>query len=386
MNLLRKLTAFILVFILLSGTVAVMSAAVYVDDAPEEAAEIAPVAAAVSDTLTEVSADGASYTPRLSAPAATNPYYYSDKNVFYKYGWGMPNCTCYAWGRAYEITKKEPDLCVYSAYLWYDYNIEYGIYPYGSEPKLGAIACWVYTSGDCGHVAVVEKIENNQITFSNSAYSGTLFYTNTAPINDPSDGRETWIFQGYIYVCDYENPDADTNTVSATDGDPDADEPVSGDAYIITDEDGVNLRTKAGTSSDVIGSIVFGKTLTVTKIESADGYIWGYTTYNGRKGWFALDFAEPVQRDDEEPPATEPVIEEPPVTEPADDDKPSGPIIGDVDSDGMLTILDATRIQRLLAKIVEADEYMLSVGDFDGDGNISVLDATRIRREIARID
>lgn len=202
----RRLALFTLAFCMLAGAVAVISVVFRSTpaDSPVAAPVIAPVARVKSpddDADPPAEADDI-YHPRLTAPSLSNPYYYSDSNLFYQYGWGMPNCTCYAWGRAYEITGEEPDLSLGSAYLWYDYNIEYGVYPYGSEPRLGAIACWTYTDGAPGHVAVVEKIEDGVITFSNSAYSGTVFYTSTAPIDDPCDGRETWIFQGYIYVAD----------------------------------------------------------------------------------------------------------------------------------------------------------------------------------------
>ena len=64
-----------------------------------------------------------SFTPRLSAPDYSNKYYYNgDYNVFYKYGYGMPNCTAYAYGRAYEILGKEPKLSWNGAGQWYGYN------------------------------------------------------------------------------------------------------------------------------------------------------------------------------------------------------------------------------------------------------------------------
>lgn len=232
MDMIRKLAVYLIAFGTLAGTLAVISASVYAgvpaDDpvAVPVSAAIAPAHDSLDDGDPPTAADEG-YKPRLTAPSLSNPYYYSDSNVFYLYGWGMPNCTCYAWGRAYEITGEKPDLSLGSAYLWYDYNLEYGVYPCGSEPRLGAIACWTYTSGAPGHVAVVEKIEDGEITFSNSAYSGTVFYTSTAPIDDPSDGRETWIFQGYIYVADFGEP-AEKGAGSSADpnaGDPDADEP-----------------------------------------------------------------------------------------------------------------------------------------------------------------
>lgn len=86
----------------------------------------------------------------------------------------MPNCTAYAYGRAYEILGSEPKLSWNNAEQWYDYNKSNGYYKYGKDPKVGAIACWSYSYGG-GHVAVVEKVENGVITLSNSAYSGDNF-------------------------------------------------------------------------------------------------------------------------------------------------------------------------------------------------------------------
>ena len=424
MKLLRKLTAFILVFGLLAGTVAAMSAAVYSDDAPaliEELSQPLP-SEAVTEPSTEagekadIADTGAdAYKPRLTAPAKTNGYYYSDHNIFYKYNYGMPNCTCYAWGRAYEITKQVPSLCVYSAYLWYDYNKENKIYAYGDKPKLGAIACWVYTSGNAGHVAVVEKIEKNTITFSNSAYGGTEFYTSTAPVNDPSDGNETWIFQGYIYIGDFESADTTADKSSA-------DDTASGDVYRITSDDGVNLRAGAGTGNKALDCIPYGEDVIVTKTKKAEGYLWGYTAYNGKNGWFVTDFAKllyhnspdtasvketqpaaqtPVQTPTQPPtgaPTTaavkQPAATEALTTSPTESSADPLPfeyapvptrdvVMGDVDSDGMITIMDATRIQMIIAELYVPTKYMLIVGDYDGDSVFSVMDAGRVRIDLA---
>ena len=438
MKLLRKLTAFILAFSLLAGTVVVMSAAVGSDGASAslENEAIAPAIPPEYESLSgraDLAATAAlNYTPRLTAPAKTNKYYYSDANVFYRYGWGMPNCTCYAWGRAYEILGRAPSLSTYSAYLWYDYNKDNRIYTYGTQPKLGAIACWVYSSGTSGHVAVVEKIENNTITFSNSAYSGAEFYLSTAPVNDPSNGNKTWIFQGYIYFGDFvpaaaASEDEPSLTVGTT--------VQTGDVYRITSEDGVNLRSNYGTSSRVLGGIMYGQDVTVTKYKNYEGYKWGYTTYNGVSGWFVTDFAKLIYRKndtvsgantvvtqpDAQPataaptvkpataPATQPATAAPtvkpttaPVTQPAiaaPTEAPTAPptvkptltpvvvdrvlLMGDLDNDGEVTVMDATRIQRVLAELIVPTEYMLTVGDYDGDSVLSIMDASSIRHHLA---
>ncbi len=349
MGFVKKTFAFFLVFSLLFTSIAVVCTAIGVEDKPLslEDETIAPYIEENGDNadLSPISAQ--EYSARLLPPKYSNEYYYSDKNIFYKFGWGMPNCTCYAYGRAYEILGKEPDLCIYSAYLWYDYNKENGYYAYGQTPKLGAIACWVYSSGTSGHVAVVEKISKTQVTFSNSAYGGDEFYTTTAPIDDPSNGNDYWRFQGYIYIGEYQSKEKE--------------EQPSGDIYRITSDNGVNLRSGAGTSHSVLGGIPYGKELVVTKTAKADGYNWGYTTYNGVSGWFVIDFAKLIYEKEKTPEF----------------------ILGDVDGDRVLTVLDATIIQKVIAKLVTPTQQILKTGDYDGDSDITVLDAVKIQRDIA---
>lgn len=142
------------------------------------------------------------YTPRLNAPSEQNEYYFSNINDFYRDGWGMPNCTAYAFGRAYELLKQKPKLSLSDACDWYEYNLENRFYKYGKKPKLGAVACWGYKDGGSGHVAVVEKIEDNTVYCSNSAWGGASFYVDSFPINNPERASENLIFHGYIYILD----------------------------------------------------------------------------------------------------------------------------------------------------------------------------------------
>lgn len=58
-------------------------------------------------------------------------------------------------------------------------------------------------------------------------------------------------------------------------------------------------------------------------------------------------------------------------------------ILGDVDGDGEVTILDATHIQRYLAGLKVFNKAQFAVGDYDGDGSVSIFDATRIQRMLA---
>lgn len=162
-----------------------------------------------------------SFSPRYSAPSSSDSYFYS-QNPFYKTGYGMPNCTCYAYGRAYELLGTEPSLSRGNAGYWWWYNKSNGIYSYGSTPKLGAIACWDRYDQDRGHVAVVEAIEGDSVTISESHYSGTYFDTRT--INSNSSNYLTSMrFLGYIYIGDFEDepviPIIPTGSISVVDGD-----------------------------------------------------------------------------------------------------------------------------------------------------------------------
>lgn len=165
------------------------------DEATENTVKIGEYNGTKEDFTTKATV----YTPRLEAPTADNGYYFSSKNIFYASGYGMPNCTAYAYGRAYEILQTAPKLCTGNAGKWFDYNKNNGFYSYGSTPKLGAIAVWANDSAhNQGHVAVVEKIaDNGNITISESYYGSTFFKTQTAQLSSFYTSK---IFLGFIYI------------------------------------------------------------------------------------------------------------------------------------------------------------------------------------------
>ena len=72
--------------------------------------------------------------------------------------------------------------------------------------------------------------------------------------------------------------------------------------------------------------------------------------------------------------------EEPEET-PDDDEE----IIGDADGDGMITIIDATIIQRKLA-VIKVTLFNPFAADTDGDGDISILDVTYIQRWLVKLN
>ena len=72
---------------------------------------------------------------------------------------------------------------------------------------------------------------------------------------------------------------------------------------------------------------------------------------------------------------------EPAPTE-APTDAPEAFLLGDVDDDEEVTVLDATYIQRYDAgfRTPMSEEVILLRGDVDGDGEVGVIDATYIQR------
>ena len=159
------------------------------------------------------------YTPRLSKTSPTemweNVYWYSSLNVFWDSGyntWGLPNCTCYVWGRLLELGATNLTLSTGDAGGWYGYNDGY---QRGNIPQLGAVGCWYSPSSQgSGHVAIVEAIENGVVTFSNSALvrvdqvgnknlynnvynNGDYFYLSYL---SGSYNFGDYTFQGFIYV------------------------------------------------------------------------------------------------------------------------------------------------------------------------------------------
>lgn len=59
--------------------------------------------------------------------------------------------------------------------------------------------------------------------------------------------------------------------------------------------------------------------------------------------------------------------------------------MGDIDGNGRVDVIDATSIQRYVAKIIALDEANLAFSDVDGDGKISVMDCTCIQQFVAKI-
>ena len=151
---------------------------------------------------------GVTFTPRLTKQGMNgSKYWYSSTNPFYP-TYGLPNCTCYAWGRFWEICGESnvPTLPTGNGGEWW--NQVGSKYEKGSTPKLGAVLC-LEDPGGAGHVCIVEEIKGDTITTSNSGYSRNpggyddpkYFWvdTNKKSNNYLPSWAAGYRFQGFIY-------------------------------------------------------------------------------------------------------------------------------------------------------------------------------------------
>lgn len=204
--------------------------------AEEQVVDVTQIAQAVESVQASQAPLPNIFSARTTAPGSDNPNFFAN-NPYTQGGYGMPNCTAYAFGRAYEILGTKPNLNMGNANSWWGYNQSSGAYPSGSTPKLGAVICW--GGGSAGHVAIVEAINGDTVTLSESSYSG-VFYQNYTYKIGAEDSTSIGGFQGYIYIGDYIDVSADTTAPQISD-------------VLATDYEGEGIRVTALVSDDLTG-------------------------------------------------------------------------------------------------------------------------------------
>lgn len=110
------------------------------------------------------------FVPRLNNRGIYRDKKWYDDNPFYQADVGLPNCTCYAWGRSWEISGIRPtNFPLGDGGTWFADAVAAGL-PTGQEIKLGAVVCYG-RPGKEGHVAIVEQIlPNGDFIISQSGY------------------------------------------------------------------------------------------------------------------------------------------------------------------------------------------------------------------------
>lgn len=175
----------------------------------------------------------AEFTPRLNDTGLSTSSYYNSNNPFKASGYGLPNCTCYAWGRFWECqgsSGSRPKLSLNNAEDWWGYTSDG--YQRGQTPRVGAVICWRKGqagngSDGAGHVGIVEAVnDDGTIVTSESAYNGYYFRTKQRNPTANWDGGD-YIFQGFIY-----NPVAFSGSGTSVE----VPTPVMGNRYLTSEE------------------------------------------------------------------------------------------------------------------------------------------------------
>lgn len=103
--------------------------------------------------------------------------WYYNANPYYQRGYGLPNCTCYAWGRLSEICNAPVTFYGGNAIMWANRPEMKQI----SSPKVGS--CIIYSGGItdslgrlCGHIGVIEHLyDDGSIDVSMSSFGGYMW-------------------------------------------------------------------------------------------------------------------------------------------------------------------------------------------------------------------
>ncbi|MBQ3988413.1 MAG: SH3 domain-containing protein, partial [Ruminococcus sp.] len=203
--------------------------------------------------------------------------------------------------------------------------------------------------------------------------------------------------------------------------------------YTVDAQPYLNMRSGAGTNSNIIKAVPDNTVLNVTKTVYSGGIDWGYTTYKNTNGWVALGFCEyegktqptaaapttvpattvapttkatvpattvapttkataPATTVAPTTKATAPATTVAPTTKakstiPAPTAAPVVPTVplshggrGDVNGDGLISILDATLIQQYLAGLLDLSKTDVQWADFNCDDLVNIDDATALQR------
>lgn len=149
-------------------------------------------------------------------------------------------------------------------------------------------------------------------------------------------------------------------------------------------DDTTTSKTQITSSETYTTSPLAGRTDYITPMNASGSYAPG--TVNVVYLYTGDDNPDPQPTTEPDTtPTTEPVTQ--PTTEPETTQPVTEPIgkilVGDVNGDGVITVADATLVQKNAAEMITFDDTQKIAGDCNGDGVITVFDATLIQKYAA---
>ena len=204
----------------------------------------------------------------------------------YPYADALANCAGYASGRFNEIINiaRETSGCTYTTLNCNAVNFkeraEAAGLQTGSTPRRGAIMCWG-KEGDAGHVAIVERVNNNNSVYTSESGwgSSSIFWNSTRTNNNGRWGCGA----GYYFRCFIYLPDDVQKAIDAEEPKPTpTPAPTPSDKFNIGDKVVINGALYVSSTASSPAGSVSNKVTNITR--KAPGTAHPYNT-TGDLGW-----------------------------------------------------------------------------------------------------
>ena len=198
----------------------------------------------------------------------------------------LANCVGYASGRFNEIINiaRETSGCTYTTLNCNAVNFkeraEAAGLQTGSTPRRGAIMCWG-KEGDAGHVAIVERVNNNNSVYTSESGwgSSSIFWNSTRTNNNGRWGCGA----GYYFRCFIYLPDDVQKAIDAEEPKPTpTPAPTPSDKFNIGDKVVINGALYVSSTASSPAGSVSNKVTNITR--KAPGTAHPYNT-TGDLGW-----------------------------------------------------------------------------------------------------
>ncbi len=223
-------------------------------------------------------------------PNTQDSSYTSNSNIFTKYGY-KGQCTWFTYGRVLEkLSINLPSEFYGNAVDWWYANVKDKTYSYGAEPKANSIVVWGGGNKGYGHVAFVEKVEGDTVYFNEGnfnvrgAYDGSLKSLSKEEIKN----RGNLFLKGYIYISSTTPPPAPSPNNSNGGQDDNSEEAKTSKGLVNTSSysSTLNVRSSASSSSEVLGSLKKGSSVSIVAV-SGD---WYKIKYNSSYGYVSSKY------------------------------------------------------------------------------------------------
>lgn len=202
----------------------------------------------------------------------------------YQYADALANCVGYASGRFNEIINiaRETSGCTYTTLNCNAVNFkeraEAAGLKTGSTPRRGAIMCWG-KEGDAGHVAIVERVNNNNSVYTSESGwgSSSIFWNSTRTNNNGRWGCGA----GYYFRCFIYLPDDVQKAIDAEEPTP-TPQPTPSDKFNIGDKVVIDGPLYVSSTASSPAGHVSNKVTNITRKNPGSAHPYNTT---GDLGW-----------------------------------------------------------------------------------------------------